>query len=191
MMISKVNNWTLKGMDIGNAFLEGECDTELYMNLPKDLVKFITGDEKKQICVKIIKSIYGLKQAAKIFNEKLNNQLESVGFKRLANDVCLYLITREMDNYYLIVHIDDIIITGRDDKIIKILFNQISTRFKRTTEGKEFIRYLGIDIDNKNEYIKFNQSKYIKEIMDEYFGKIEIKKSYIPMRSVINYKLLK
>ena len=118
-MISKVNKWTLKGMDIGNAFLEGECDTELYMNLPKDLVKFMTGDDKKQICVKIIKSIYGLKQAAKIFNEKLNNQLESVGFKRLANDVCLYMITREMDNYYLIVHIDDIIITGRNDKIIQ------------------------------------------------------------------------
>jgi len=190
-MISKVNKWTLKGMDIGNAFLEGDCDTELYMNLPKDLVKFITGDENKQICVKIIKSIYGLKQAAKIFNEKLNNQLESVGFKRLANDVCLYMITREMDNYYLIVHIDDIIITGRNDKIIKILFNQISTRFKRTTEGKEFIRYLGIDIDNKNEYIRFDQSKYIKEIMDEFFENNEIKKSYIPMRSVINYKLLK
>jgi hypothetical protein len=191
IMISKVNKWTLKGMDIGNAFLEGDCDTELYMNLPKDLVKFITGDENKQMCVKIIKSIYGLKQAAKIFNEKLNNQLESVGFKRLANDVCLYMITKEMDNYYLIVHIDDIIITGRNDKIIKILFNQISTRFKRTTEGKEFIRYLGIDIDNKNEYIKFDQSKYIKEIMNEFFENNEIKKSYIPMRSVINYKLLK
>jgi len=191
IMISKVNKWTLKGMDIGNAFLEGECDTELYMNLPKDLVKFMTGDDKKQICVKIIKSIYGLKQAAKIFNEKLNNQLESVGFKRLANDVCLYMITKEMDNYYLIVHIDDIIITGRDDKIIKVLFNQISTRFKRTTEGKEFIRYLGIDIDNNNQYIKFNQSKYIHEIMNEYFEKHEIKISNIPMRSVVNYKLLK
>jgi hypothetical protein len=46
--------------------------------------------------------------------------------------------------------------------MIKLLFNQINTRFKKTIEGKEFIRYLGIDIDNKNEYIKFNQLKYIK-----------------------------
>jgi hypothetical protein len=54
-MISKVNKWTLKEMDIENTFLEGDYETELNINLPKDLVKFITGNENKQICVKIKK----------------------------------------------------------------------------------------------------------------------------------------
>ena len=67
------------------------------MYLPKDLVFYLTGDRKKRICVKLNKSLYGIKQAPKVWNHCLNDQLVSVGFKRLtSSDVCLYI--KEVDN---------------------------------------------------------------------------------------------
>jgi len=191
IIITKINNWKLIGMDIGNAFLEGDIDTDLYMYLPHDLTEFLTGDKNKKIRIKLRKSLYGIKQAPKIFNEKLNNQLESIGFKRLGSDACLYTKFIEMDIYYLIVHIDDIIITGRNENQIQILFNKISKGFKRTTQDKSFKQFLGIQIDETKNSMKLNQKKYIKTFMDEYFGDKIVKKSDIPMKSVTNYKLIK
>ena len=147
ILLCYVNGWFIIGIDVGNAFLEADIDIPNYMYLPKDLVLFITGDKNKKIRVKLNKSLYGIKQAPKVWNQKLNEQLISVGFTRLTSDVCLYTIKVENNYYYLIVHIDDIIITGKDHKTIEKLFDEISKGFKRTTRGKEFKRYLGIDFE--------------------------------------------
>jgi hypothetical protein len=188
--ICYINGWFIIGIDISNAFLEGDIDVPNYMYLPKDLVLFLTGDNKKKIRVKLNKSLYGIKQAPKIFNEKLNNQLLSVGFKRLSADVCLYIKTIDNDNYYLIVHIDDIIITGRDNMIIEQLFDEIGKGFKRITRGKEFKRYLGINFEIRDNKIKLNQKTYIESFLSEYFEDIKIGNSYIPMSTNIKYKTL-
>ena len=168
ILLCYVNGWFIIGIDVGNAFLEADIDIPNYMYLPKDLVLFITGDKNKKIRVKLNKSLYGIKQAPKVWNQKLNEQLISVGFTRLTSDVCLYTIKVENNYYYLIVHIDDIIIIGKDHKTIEKLFDEISKGFKRTTRGKEFKRYLGIDFQIINNKIKLKQNTYIDKFIKEY-----------------------
>ena len=70
----------------------------------------------------------------------------------------------------MIVHIYDIIITGKD--------------FKRTTRGKEFKRYLSIDFEIINNKIKF------KFILKAYFEELKIGNSFNPMPTVVTLRTI-
>jgi len=57
------------------------------------------------------KSLYGLKQSSKCWNNKINDFLLSLGFKRSNNDYCLYSKVHETEMIYLLLYVDDIILT--------------------------------------------------------------------------------
>ena len=190
--IAKIYKYVTITIDIGNAFLEGEMDFDNYMYLPADLSEYITQQKNKRLRVKIILSLYGTKQAAKVFNEKLNKVLIKVGFKRTVSDVCLY-VYKDYEGYvyYLLCHIDDIIITGKEKRVIDDIVMRITKEFKRVTTG-DFKKYLGIKLDNTENFVMLNQSEYISEFVTEYLGEDAIigENTKIPMKTNVNFRLL-
>lgn len=62
-------------MDVKSAFLNGKLTDEIYMQLPEE---FNTG---KLVC-KLNKSLYGLKQASRWWNARLNEFMLRIGFKK-------------------------------------------------------------------------------------------------------------
>ena len=56
-------------MDVVTAFLANELDEEIYMEQPKGFV-----DGNDMVC-KLGKSLYGLKQSARLWNQKLDRYL--------------------------------------------------------------------------------------------------------------------
>jgi len=65
-------------MDVKTAFLNGYLDTEIYMKQPPGYA-----DEKRPnyVC-KLKKSLYGLKQAARCWNEKFDGFLQKNGCEK-------------------------------------------------------------------------------------------------------------
>jgi hypothetical protein len=63
-------------MDVKTIFLNGELEEEIYMNQPDG---FIEKCQEGKVC-KLLKSVYGLKQAPKQWHEKLDKTLTSAGF---------------------------------------------------------------------------------------------------------------
>ena len=53
-------------MDVKTAFLNGDLDAEIYMKQPEGFV-----DDPNKVC-KLNKGIYGLKQAARLWNIKID-----------------------------------------------------------------------------------------------------------------------
>lgn len=76
-------NLHIHQMDAVTAYLNGELKEEIYMNQPERF-----NDSSGRVC-KLKKSLYGLKQAGRIWNERLNTVLLSFGLKRSEVDQCV------------------------------------------------------------------------------------------------------
>jgi Reverse transcriptase (RNA-dependent DNA polymerase) len=61
-------------IDVETAFLHGNLQEEIYMNIPDGL------DSNGNECLKLKKTIYGLVQSAREFYKKLIEVLKGVGF---------------------------------------------------------------------------------------------------------------
>ena len=61
-------DWLLQQFDVKNAFLHGELEEEIYMDLP---LGFTTAFDVGKVC-KLNKSLYGLKQFPRAWFGKFN-----------------------------------------------------------------------------------------------------------------------
>ncbi|KAJ0880614.1 putative RNA-directed DNA polymerase [Helianthus annuus] len=101
------NNWKLYQLDMNNAFLYGDLNEEVYMNLPEG---YGSSDPSK-VC-RLKKSFYGLKQAPRMWNEKLVNALLEFGFIQSKCDTSLFIKNVNGVFVVLLVYVDDIVLTG-------------------------------------------------------------------------------
>ena len=74
-------------MDVKTAFLNGDIEEEIYMEQPEC---FIVPRQGKKVC-KLVKSLYGLKQALKQWHEKFDNTMITNGFRINECDKCVYI----------------------------------------------------------------------------------------------------
>lgn len=136
--------------DVDTAFLYGTLDGEIYMNLPEGLSELVedmatTASGGALVC-RLRKSLYGLKQASRVWNETIDQHLQSFGFTPTSADPCVY--TRGEGRAWCIIclYVDDMLIACRDPAVIAVVKGDIAKKFKIKDLGRaRFI--LGIEID--------------------------------------------
>ena len=84
--IAASEDMEIKNLDISNAYLESPLDIDLYMELPRS--EWV---DNKRTVVKLLKSIYGLKQSGELWNKRISKILTSGKFKRTHSDPCVYV----------------------------------------------------------------------------------------------------
>ena len=80
------NNLEVHQMDVKTAFLYGIVDCDLYMGQPEGYVDL----ERPDYVCKLNKGLYGLKQAARCWNETLDKYLIDSGYIKGSVDGCIY-----------------------------------------------------------------------------------------------------
>lgn len=119
LTVAAAKGWHLHQLDVTNAFLQGDLDEDIYMSIPP-------GFERKQgnyVC-KLLKSLYGLKQASRQWNSKFSQALIHDGFTQ-SYDNSLFVPQQGVVITLLLLYVDDIVITGNDKAAIltlKIIF---------------------------------------------------------------------
>jgi hypothetical protein len=119
-------------MDIKTTFLNGELDEEIYM---EHLAGFVANGQEGMVC-KLLKSLYGLKQAHKQWHKKLDRTLTSVGFIVNEADKCVYYRYGRGERVIFCLYVDDILILETSLDVIKDTKEFISNNFEMKDLGE-------------------------------------------------------
>lgn len=148
-------------LDVCTAYLNSDLDHIVLMEPPKGFC-----NDKTLVC-RLNKSLYGLKQSAKLWNDTLNEFLVNLGFRRSQVDMCLYIKTEPKGLTIIIIWVDDIILLGSNQDLIDTFKAQIKLKFKVKDHGK--LRYfLGIEFEFNETGVKISQSGYCKTVIDRF-----------------------
>ena len=148
-------------MDVCSAFLNGDLREEIYMTQPDGFVK--EGYEN-HVC-KLRKSIYGLKQSARCWNEAIGNYLKELNFIQSDADPCVYSKT-EGELTFICVYVDDIIIATESDSNMNEIKQSLSNKYRIKDLG-ELSYFLGVKVvkDHNNNSIWLGQPSYVDKLL--------------------------
>ena len=150
-------------LDVDTAFLNGPLEEEIYMRIPEGSGEY-TGK-----LVRLRRSLYGLKQASRVWNELLDAELQKIGYIRIHADFCIY-IYRDGDTIcFLAIYVDDMGLLGNDLKVMQSHKGLLNKRFKIKDLGN-IKQILGIAIEYNHEAgtLYMHQTRYIKESVKHY-----------------------
>ena len=159
LSVAGMRKLKVKQYDIKAAFLNGKLKEEIFMRPPP-------GMQLEGKILRLRKSLYGLKQAARVWNQVLHESLVKNGCKQNETDPCLYSLASGGDIVYLLIHVDDILAATNNEKVLENLMSRVSSDFELKCLG-EAKSYLGIQLDrDENGHFLISQPNYISSIIE-------------------------
>jgi len=158
--IAVSRNWQIHQLDIHNAFLNGVLIEEVYMKQPSG---FVDPTLPSHVC-RLHKSLYGLKQATRAWYTCLSDFLLSIGFLASKVDTSLFILSDGTNIFYLLVYVDDILLTGSNSAMLHCLIQLLSSEFKLRDLGVVHY-FLGIEVQSTGMGLMLRQHKYIFDIL--------------------------
>ncbi|KAL5766682.1 hypothetical protein ACOSP7_017299 [Xanthoceras sorbifolium] len=113
----------------------------------------------QHVC-RLKKALYGLKQALRAWFNKLKTALLSWGFSNSKSDVSLFIKRAGSVLLYVLIYVDDILITGTDLKQIHHTIFLLNSKFALKTLGSVGY-FLGFEAFMNSQGIYLTQTKYI------------------------------
>ena len=150
-------------MDVKTTFLNGDLDEKIYMEQPEEFD--VLGQEKK-VC-RLVKSLYGLKQAPMQWHEKFDSVMMTNGFKINECDKCVYVKNTERGFVIICLYVDDILIMGSNNEVIKTTKEMFNNKFDMKDLGVANV-ILGIKISKTSDGLILSQSHYIEKILKKF-----------------------
>lgn len=161
LALATVKGWDIHQLDVNNAFLHGELSEEVYMKIPKGHPLYNSGS----VC-KLLKSIYGLKQASRVWFEKLASVLISLGFEQTVADYSLFIYNKGDVFVTALVYVDDILLTGTSSDFISQVKASLHSTFTIKDLGLAKY-YLGLEIHRTEAGLYLHQHKFVHDLLLE------------------------
>jgi hypothetical protein len=163
LSLAAQNQWSLRQLDVSNAFLHGLLKETVFMAQP---LGFVDSSLPSHVC-HLHKSLYGLKQAPRAWFERFTSHLLTLGFKASVADASLFILSHKSITIYLLLYVDDIIITGNNSSAVSNIISQLSAVFELKDLGP--LRYfLGLQIDYKKGGFFVHQRKYLTDLLHKF-----------------------
>jgi hypothetical protein len=141
-------SWPLKQFDVKNAFLHGDLEEKVYMQLPSRS----NGPQSSGKMCRLWKALYGLKQSSRAWFGRFTDAMKRIAYHH-GNSAHILFIKHKNDRVtLLIIYVDNMIVSGNDTDRIKRLQECLSTEFKMKDLGG--LKYfLGIEVARTNNGI--------------------------------------
>ena len=155
--------WIAQVIDVKGESLHGEFNKgeEIYMKVPEGWESYYP----ETAVLKLLKCIYGLKQAAMAFWTELLRCMKHMEMKRSTADPCLYHKWTENRLVLMVSWIDDNLIVGSEKATMETK-GKLMDRFECTDEG-DLSEFVGSKIDRTEDGgLKFTQPVLIQTFKD-------------------------
>ena len=164
--IAAARGWVIEQMDVKTAFLYGEVDAEIYVEMPHEFGKPNT------VCF-LRKALYGLKQAPRIWKQTLAASLAKLGLVESETDTAVFKIESkipigvfEKSGVIVVVYVDDLLLFGPDIGEVNRLKRRLEESFQMSDLGPcAFFLGIKVERDLVNKTIRLSQEAYIDTIL--------------------------
>lgn len=157
LSIAAAENMELKQFDIKTAFLNGDLDEVIFMKQP---IGYDNGSGK--VC-KLLKSLYGLKQASRCWNKKFTEFIKKFNFKQCEADPCVFVLFARNVKVILAIYVDDGLIASNNKSVFESIAVHLGKEFKvKMGDAKCF---LGLEIQQSLDgAIHLSQREYAQKV---------------------------
>ena len=159
--VAAARDLELLHLDVKTAFLHADVEEEIYVHPPQGL------DVDKDKVLRLLKALYGLRQASRQWNKTIHRILLKLGFTQSEADPCLYVYSD--GDVFMLIYVDDILIAHIKGFDIDSLIATLGEHFD--IGSKEELHYfIGIQIvrDRANRKISLLQSRYIEDVLHRF-----------------------
>jgi len=133
---------------------------EVYMRQPQG---FKNPKAPHYIC-KLAKALYGLKQAPRAWYSRLSSKLCDLGFTPSKADTSLFLFNKSGITMFVLIYVDDIIVTSSSNHVISGLLQDLNKNFAIKDLG-DFHYFLGIEVTKTQNGLLLTQEKYATNLL--------------------------
>ena len=180
LALAMQNHWSLNQLDVSNAFLHGILQEEVFMSQP---LGYIDATHPDHVCL-LHKAIYGLKQAPRAWFDSFTSELFLIGFQASSVDCNLFTLHHNTFVVYLLLYVDDIIITGNSPSFIAHIVSRLGAAFDLKDLGP-LKHFLGLQIEYTSQGLFVYQSKYALDLLTK-FNMLDCKPCLTPCSPTVH-----
>jgi hypothetical protein len=154
------HNWLIQQLDVKNVFLHGTLTETVYCWQPTG---FADPTHPDLVC-HLRKSLYGLKQAPRTWYSRFASYLTTLGFIEAKSDTSLFIFRRSSDTIYLLLYVDDIILTASSTELLRRTIFALRQEFAMKDLGP-LHHFLGITVEHHPDGLFLHQRTYTHDIL--------------------------
>jgi hypothetical protein len=152
-----LRGWKLHQFDAVTAFLHGDVDSSIYMELPEGF------EEPGYVC-RLRHSLYGLKQAPRIWYQCVHRVLASHGFTMAQSDNCMFY----KPDCVICVYVDDFLVAAANTHEIEQVQRVLQAEFRLNDLGTPR-SFLGVQFDyHVDGSVSIHQHQYIQRVLSDF-----------------------
>lgn len=155
----------MKQFDVKTAFLNGKLEETILMEEPEEF-KTDTTNGTIKVC-KLEKSLYGLKQASRVWNNTFVDFLKRFKLEQLYSDSCV-LIRKEPDMLIIAIYVDDGLVCSNNPHLLDEAIAHLKKEFEITELDAKCFVGLEIQRDRLNKSLSINQQSYIERLVSRF-----------------------
>lgn len=174
--LSAKNGWLVHHLDVKSTFLNGELQEEVYVSQLEGFEK--PGQE--HLVNKLSKTLYGLRQTPRAWYSKLSKFLEGMGLSCCPYKYAVYTKEEAGEALIVAVYVDDLLVTGTNEEVIKKFKQQMAKHFEMSNLGI-LSYYLGIEVNHREGYTEQKQEAYARKVLEK-AGMCECNPKKYPMK---------
>lgn len=137
------------------------------MVVPEEVLRACGVNSYKKLALRLKKSLYGLKQAGRLWSQLLHARLVELGFTRCITDMCLYHKRDGNDMTIVGVYVDDLLVTASKPDLVEDFF--VTMNILSIKDLGKVNKFLGmrVHLDEADGY-SLDQQAAIEELLEQF-----------------------